>query len=61
MNIVINVYREFTNSSNGNSTCSSCVDVDSELMGLNVKNTKCPSRLYLPSNEEYCNFKDEAV
>ena len=51
---------DIPNSSNGNSTCASCVDVDSELMGLNVKNSKCPSRLYLPSNDEYCNFKDEA-
>jgi len=51
---------DIPNSSNGNSTCSSCVDADSELMGLNVPNSKCPSRLYLPSNEEYCNFKDES-
>jgi|TARA_B110000240_G_scaffold190888_1_gene232677 hypothetical protein len=50
---------DIPNSSNGNSTCNSCVDVDSELIGLNVKNTKCASRLYLPSNEEFCDFKDE--
>jgi len=50
---------DLPNSSNGNSTCSSSIDVDSELIGLNVKNTKCASRMYLPSNEEFCNFKTE--
>jgi hypothetical protein len=50
---------DMPNSTNGVSSCDSCVDVDSELMGLNVKNSKCPSRLYLPSNKQYCDFKDE--
>lgn len=29
------------------------VDVDSELMGLNYPQTKCPQRKFLPSNEEF--------
>lgn len=51
---------DLPNSSNGNSTCASCVDVDSELMGLNVTNSKCPTRLYLPSNQEFCNYKNDS-
>jgi hypothetical protein len=47
------------NSKLGGSNCQNLVDVDSELMGLNYKDTKCPSRKYLPSNENFknCNLK----
>ena len=48
------------NSQFGNSVCTgNLIDVDSELMGLNVVNTKCPEKLYLPSDLDFCNFKDE--
>jgi hypothetical protein len=30
------------------------IDVDSELMGLNVKNTKCPSKKFQANSESYC-------
>ena len=41
---------------NGVSLCDKdMVDVDSELMGLNVKATKCPSRKYNPVNK-FCNL-----
>jgi hypothetical protein len=32
------------------------IDVDSELMGLNVKQTKCPSKKFKPSNKPFCNL-----
>ena len=47
------------NSNLGNSVCSNLIDVDSEIMGLNIKNTKCSEKSYLPSNDSFCNFKDE--
>jgi hypothetical protein len=49
---------EVRNSSHGNSIYENkLVDVDSELMGLNVKNSKCPTKLYDPiqSNEFFVN------
>lgn len=41
----------------GASVCTNkeLIDVDSELLGLNVKNTKCPSKKYKPSQEPFCN------
>ena len=47
---------ETRNSTHGNSIYeNSLVDVDSELMGLNVKNSKCPTKQYDPvkSNEKF--------
>jgi len=47
---------EAHNSTHGNSIYeNSLVDVDSELMGLNVKNSKCPTKQYDPvkSNEKF--------
>jgi hypothetical protein len=42
---------------NGASICdSNLIDVDSELSGLNVKATKCPSKKFIPSNKPFCNF-----
>lgn len=38
----------------GGSLCSALVDVDSELMGLNRKNTQDPSGKYLPTEKPYC-------
>ena len=47
------------NASSGNSTMKNLINVDSDLMGLNVKNTKCPESKYAPSgcNEEFVNNK----
>jgi hypothetical protein len=43
-------------SSTGVSVCDKdSIDVDSELMGLNVKATKCPSKKYNPNNK-FCNL-----
>lgn len=40
----------------GASVCDKdIIDVDSELMGLNVKATKCPSKKYNPTNK-FCNL-----
>ena len=41
----------------GNSVCSSVIYVDSELMGLNVPATKCPSKKYSPSDKPFCALK----
>jgi hypothetical protein len=39
----------------GASVCDqNVIDVDSELMGLNVKHTKCPSKKYKPSDKPFC-------
>lgn len=35
---------------------SNIIDVDSELLGLNVKQTNCPSKKYKPSTKPYCNL-----
>ena len=42
---------------NGVSVCKdkALIDVDSELLGLNVKNSKCPTKKFQPSNEPFCN------
>ena len=41
----------------GASVCDKdVIDVDSELMGLNVKQTKCPSKKFKPSNKPFCNL-----
>ena len=41
----------------GASVCeNNIIDVDSELLGLNVKNTKCPAKKYTPSENPYCNL-----
>ena len=41
----------------GASLCDgNIIDVDSELMGLNVKATKCPSKKFTPSKEPFCNM-----
>lgn len=43
----------------GASLCdTSLIDVDSELLGLNVKQTKCPSKKYLPSDKAFCGTKN---
>jgi len=43
----------------GASLCDkNIIDVDSELLGLNVKNTKCPSKKFTPSAEPFCNKID---
>ena len=47
------------NSNFGNTVCPNLIDVDSEVMGLNVNNTKCPEKFYLPSDQAFCDFKDE--
>jgi hypothetical protein len=31
------------------------IDVDSELLGLNYKASKCPEKAYLPSDKRFCN------
>jgi hypothetical protein len=39
----------------GASVCEKdIIDVDSELMGLNVKQTKCPSKQFKPSKKPFC-------
>lgn len=39
----------------GNSVCSSkLVDVDSELLNLNRKNSLCPANQYIPTNKPFC-------
>tara|TARA_B110000261_G_C13040485_1_gene340109 strand:+ start:330 stop:929 length:600 start_codon:yes stop_codon:yes gene_type:complete len=38
----------------GGSVCENTIDVDSELMGLNVKHTKCPSKKYKPTTTPFC-------
>lgn len=39
----------------GASICDSeLIDVDSELLGLNFKQSKCPSQKYLPKEQEFC-------
>jgi len=46
----------FHNASNGNSIYENkLIDVDSDLMGLNVKNSKCPEKLFNPekANEKF--------
>lgn len=45
----------------GNATCekNKLIDVDSELMGINRKYSKCPSKKYLPSEKPYCNLSVE--
>tara|TARA_B100000575_G_C22816992_1_gene480866 strand:- start:39 stop:653 length:615 start_codon:yes stop_codon:yes gene_type:complete len=48
--VLVNVQR-------GDSECPNLIDTDSELMGLNVKNTKCPQRKYLPSNKNFCDLE----
>jgi hypothetical protein len=41
----------------GASLCDkNLIDVDSELLGLNVLNTKCPSEQYTPSDKPFCNL-----
>lgn len=47
------------NASSGNSTVGNLIDNDSDLMGLNVKATRCPESKYAPSNcnEEFKNSK----
>ncbi len=42
-------------------TCQdkSLIDVDSELMGLNYKNTKCPSREFDPTKGAFCQIAEE--
>lgn len=41
----------------GASVCeSNVIDVDSELLGLNVKHTNCPSQQYRPSDKPFCNL-----
>jgi hypothetical protein len=43
---------------NGNSICDKdVIDVDSELLGLNVPATKCPTKKYSPSEKPFCNLK----
>ena len=40
---------------NGNSICeNNTIDVDSELLGLNVKATKCPSKQFNPDKTPFC-------
>ena len=45
----------------GGAICSdkSLIDVDSELLGLNVKNTKCPSKEFTPLKGAFCTLKKE--
>jgi hypothetical protein len=41
----------------GGSLCeNNLIDVDSELLGLNVKATKCPANKFTPSKEPFCNM-----
>jgi hypothetical protein len=46
----------------GDSICQkNPIDVDSELMGLNRKNSKCPTKQYIPQANDFCvakNLKD---
>ena len=46
----------------GASLCEkNLIDVDSELSGINYKNSHCPSEKYVPGKEEFCektNYKD---
>lgn len=43
--------------SSGVSLCKdNLIEVDSELLGLNVKQTKCPSKKFTPSKEPFCNL-----
>ena len=46
----------------GASLCEkNLIDVDSELSGINYKNSHCPSKQYIPGKEEFCektNYKD---
>ena len=40
----------------GDSLCEgSLIDVDSELSGINYKNTHCPSDKFIPGGEPFCN------
>lgn len=44
----------------GNAICTKdLIDVDSELMGINKKYSKCPSKKYLPNDKPYCNAKSD--
>jgi hypothetical protein len=47
-----------TNSAYKTQDSKRLIDVDSELMGLNYKQTKCPDRKFLPSNEEFVTVSD---
>lgn len=43
----------------GGSVCeSNLIDVDSELLGLNVKATKCPNNKYIPKQTPFCKLKN---
>lgn len=40
----------------GASICDkNLIDVDSELLGLNIRQSKCPSKKYLPTDKKFCN------
>lgn len=41
----------------GGGTCDNVIDVDSELLGITRKSTKCPSEKYIPSATEFCQTK----
>ena len=42
----------------GNYLCDKeLIDVDSELMGINKRYSKCPSKKYLPNSKPYCESK----
>lgn len=49
------------NQSYGGATCADkgLIDVDSELLGLNVKKSKCPSKEFNPLKGEFCTLKRE--
>lgn len=38
----------------GGAVCKDLIDVDSELMGIKRRNTKCPAEKYLPTEAPYC-------
>ena len=42
------------NTIGGNVCTDSPIDVDSELLGLNRKNSRCPTQKYIPTANEYC-------
>jgi len=46
---------EMNISYNADGKCSNLIDVDSELLGITRKKSKCPSKAYLPSAEPFCN------
>jgi hypothetical protein len=41
----------------GVATCKDLIDVDSELMGLNRRTSRCPDKRYHPSQHDFCYAK----